>query len=379
MKNILYLLTLSMVLVACGGASNETPSDAAGIRALIKTKKAEIADLETQVEELQANLEAIEPIRETQILVSVDSVNTGDFNRFTKLQANVISDDYANVSSETGGRLTSMKVREGQNVSRGQLIATVDLESLEKQRSEVESSLDLARTVFERQERLWNQEIGSEIQYLQAKNNVERLEKTIATIETNLKKRNLYAPISGVVDREFLKSGEMAGPGTPIISILNTNNLKVVADVPETYLAKIGRGDQVSIFFPALGVEMEEKIDLIGRTIDPSNRTFKIEVNVGNAKGMLKPNLLAEVEINDLSLSDVITIPVDIIQEEINGKKYVFAAEKKGEEYRARKIYIETGDSYDGNIIVSKGLQGDELIVTEGARALTDNILLKLS
>ena len=126
MKNILYLLTLSMVLVACGGASNETPSDAAGIRALIKTKKAEIADLETQVEELQANLEAIEPIRETQILVSVDSVNTGDFNRFTKLQANVISDDYANVSSETGGRLTSMKVREGQNVSRGQLIATVD-------------------------------------------------------------------------------------------------------------------------------------------------------------------------------------------------------------------------------------------------------------
>jgi membrane fusion protein (multidrug efflux system) len=379
MKNILYLIGISILMASCGGASTETPSDAAGLRALIKTKKAEIMSLEDEIEVLQSSLEELEPTRESQVLVSVDTVTRGEFNRYTTLQASVISDDYANVSSETGGRLTSIRVREGQNVSKGQLIATVDLESLEKQRAEVESSLALAKTVYERQERLWNQEIGSEIQYLQAKNNVERLENTIATIESNLKKRNLYAPISGIVDREFLKAGEMAPPGAPIISILNTNNLKVVADVPETYLAKISKGDLVSVSFPALGMETEESIKLIGRTIDPANRTFKIEVNVANMKGLLKPNLLAEVEINDLSVKEVITIPVDIIQEEINGKKYVFVADKKGDEFRASKIYIQTAESYDGQIIVSKGLEGNELIVVDGARSLTDNVLLKMS
>lgn len=379
MKNTLYLLIV-ITLVACGkSAESVDMNDVTSLRAAIKKHKSSIAELEGQIKEYEDQIQVLAPAKETVILVSTDTLKLGNFDSYAKLQGNVVSSDIVNVTSEMGGRLTSIKVEEGQPVNRGQLVATVDMSSLEKQIDEVNTALDLAKTVYERQKRLWDQEIGSEIQYLQAKNNKERLEKSLQTMQTNLSKRNIYAPISGVVDREFQKAGEVAIPGAPIFTILNTSRLKVVADVPETYLSTVKRGSKVDVYFPAIDQSVTKKISMVGRSIDPSNRTFKIEVPISNRGGLVKPNLLAEVEINDVSKQDVVTIPVDIIQEEIDGQKYIYIIEDKKGESRARKIHIETGDSYQGNIVVTKGLKGNEVIVIAGGRALTEGTLVKLS
>ncbi|MEL6986825.1 MAG: efflux RND transporter periplasmic adaptor subunit, partial [Bacteroidota bacterium] len=301
-----------------------------------------------------------------------------DFNKYATIQGMISSDDVVMASSETGGRLTSMVVKEGQNVRRGQLIATVDMESVNKQIAEIEKSLELAKSVYERQDRLWKQNIGSEIQYLQAKNNKERLEKSLETVKFQLTKANVYAPISGVVDREFLMSGEMAGPGAPIVQILNTYNVKVVADVPENYLISTKRGQMVDVYFPALDEERRMRITLLGRSIDPSNRTFKIEMKASNKNGQLKPNLLAEVKINDLTEKDVIVVPLELVQQEVGGKNFIYTVGTSEDGQVANKVYVSMGESYDGNVIITEGLDETMEVIIDGARNLANGELLEI-
>ena len=209
-------------------------------------------------------------------------------------------------SSETGGRITYLKAKEGQSVKKGQLIAKVDLDAIDKQVDEIKTSLSLAKDTYERQKRLWEQNIGSEIQYLQTKNNVDRLEQSLKTLDFQKTKANVYAPISGAIDKVMLKEGEMSSPGLPIVEILNTYKVKVVANLPENYLGKVKRGQYVDIHFPAIDLDKKAKITLVGRSIDSANRTFKIEIEMSNHNQVLKPNLLAIVKINDLTIDDAL-------------------------------------------------------------------------
>ena len=295
------------------------------------------------------------------------------------MQGNVESDDVVNASSEVGGRLTQMNVKEGQYVKRGQKIAEVDLENLQKNIAEVEKSLELAVDVYERQARLWDQKIGSEIQYLQAKNNKERLEKSLETLNFQLTKGHVYAPISGAIDMVFLKSGEMAGPGAPIVQILNTSQLKIVADVPEDLLAAIKRGDWVDVYLPAIDQERKAKVTLIGRRIDPSNRTFEIEMNISDRSRLIKPNLLAEVRINSFTQKDAIVVPLDLVQQEVGGKDFIMVKGTKDGDLVAEKIYITTGESFDGEIVISSGLTEAHEIIVDGARTLANNELIEIA
>ena len=288
------------------------------------------------------------------------------------------ANDIVNAGSELGGRIIKLAVKEGQNVRKGQLIASVDAESLEKQREEVVKALDLATDVFERQKRLWEQNIGSEVQYLQAKNNKERTEKSLQTLEAQLKKRNVYAPINGIVEMLMTKEGEMTAPGTPIVQLLNVSKVKVVTDVPETYLGKIKTGDQITVSFPALGKETIQKVNLIGSTIDPANRTFKIEIWMDNPDGALKPNLLSLVKVNDLTIKDALTIPVDLVQQEVSGQKYVYLIKGDAENTVASKVYIETGESADGKIVITSGLSKGDRIIVKGARNVAEGTPVKL-
>jgi membrane fusion protein (multidrug efflux system) len=280
----------------------------------------------------------------------------------------VATDDVVNASSEMGGRILRLYVKEGQNVKRGQLVATTDAEGLDKQKDEIKKALDLAVDVYERQKRLWDQNIGSEVQYLQAKNSKEKLEKTLSTMDVQSRKRNVYAPISGVVDKVYLKEGELAGPGTPIAVMLNMSTVKVVSDVPETYLGKVKNGDKVVVQFPALDKEITQTVTMIGRTIDPSNRTFKMEVKLINGSGELKPNLLSVIKLNDLTIKDALFIPVDIIQQEVSGKKFVFVAKDQSGSKVAVKSYVTTGESADNQIVITSGLAAGDQIIVKGAR-----------
>lgn len=379
MKKILYITLSIFVLASCGGEGKKIDDTTVeGKRALLKEKKTALKTLEGEIAELKADILKMDPPKEKPAqLVSIETLAPSTFERFVDLQAAVMSDNPVYASSETGGRLTSMTVREGQYVKQGQLIATVDLQTLKDQKAELETSLSLAKDVYNRQKRLWDQDLGTEIQYLQAKNSVERLEKTMVQLDNQLKKANVYAPISGVVDREFLQSGELAGPGTPIVQIFNPNKLIVTADVPETYLGKIKRGQRVKVNFPALGKEVTLPVSLVGRTIDPSNRTFKLELNTSSMGGVLKPNLLAELSFNDLKIKDALLVDLPLVQEEVSGKKYLYTAINDGGKLKAQKTYVETGESDKGKIVVTSGLTGGDMIITEGARSVINGDPIK--
>jgi len=387
MKNLLFILGSIFLIASCKpkDAEAEKVARIIEIKKDISSDKSSIAALQNEIKELQGGIDdlsdellTLEPKKEkAATLITTQTIEAKDFKRYTQVQASVLSDDEVFVSSETGGRLLSVTVKEGDYVKRGQLIATVDLKSLTDQKAELETSMSLTKDVFDRQKRLWDQNIGSEIQYLQAKNNYERLQKSLNTLQTQIGKANVYSPISGVVDMEFLKAGEMAGPGAPIVQLFNPNKLKVTADVPESYLGKIKRGDKVEINFPAIDKQLSKSISLLGRTIDPSNRTFKVEVTTTSEGGLLKPNLLAELKFNDYTKKDAIVVPLEIVQEEVSGKKYVFVVSKKNGKDVALKSYVRIGEGYEGDIIIEEGLKAGDQIIIDGARSVANGDLIK--
>ncbi len=378
MKNIILILLLAIFAISCGEKAIDM-TDVKAVKAELAKKKSEKLDLESKIAELNKTILELEPRKEkAPLLITTQTLEAADFNRMTEVQASVKSENQVYVSSETGGRLLSVSVKEGQYLKRGQLVARVDLQALQDQKAELQTSMSLAKDIYDRQKRLWDQNIGSEIQFLQAKNNYERLQKSLATLDTQLRKANIYAPISGVVDMEFLKAGELAAPGAPIVQMFNPNQLKIAADIPETYLGKIKRGDKVTINIPALNEEINKNITLLGRTIDPSNRTFKVEVSTNSMNGKLKPNLLAELKFNDYSKKNAIKVPLEIVQQEVSGKKFVYTViEKEGKEI-ATKSYVETGESYDGNIIIEEGLEAGEQVIIDGARSISNGDPIKI-
>ena len=379
MKQLIPILLFAIILASCT-QPEEVPQDLAGKQQLLKEKKAELKSLEKTIAQLEMEIEKLDTTKreKSRRLVTTKSIDRSDFERFVEIQASVQAGDVVYASSETGGRIIRLNVKEGQQIRKGQLIAKTDMESINKQIDELNTSLGLAVEVYERQKRLWDQNIGSEIQYLQAKNNKERIEKSLETLKHQLTKANVYAPISGVIDKVMVESGEVAAPGSPIVEILNSRNVKVVADVPENYLKAIRKGEQVKIKFPALDKEMQARVSLIGSSINPANRTFEVEVQVPNRDGTLKPNLLSVMLINDLTEKDIVKVPLELVQQEVSGKDYVYIKGEGTEGPIAKKVYVTTGESYQGEIIIKEGLKGGEELIVDGARGLAENELIQV-
>jgi RND family efflux transporter MFP subunit len=238
--------------------------------------------------------------------------------------------------------------------------------------------LTLARDLYQRQEALWKQNIGTEVQFLQAKNQVEAIEKSKATIQYQMQKANIYAPTSGVVDKVFVKQGEMAMPSAPIIQIVNFNAVIVKAEVSVTYLKTLKLGDVVKIDFPALEQEQTGKIVEIGRAVNPANRTVPVKIDISNARGLIKPNLLANVFIKDVNIGGAIVIPTELIMQETDGRSYVFIKNDTDGTLSSKKVYVETGESYDGQSTITAGLKGGEYLIVKGFKETTDGEWIKI-
>ena len=365
-------------LVACTQETTTMPEDLDGRIKMLNTLKKEMKDLEAKIAVVQDSISVLEPEKVNKRPVSVIKPEVSEFKHYISVQGSLMSDDMVNASSDLGGRVMKLNVKEGQNVRKGQLIANLDMETLDKQRAELLKTLELAEEVYGRQERLWNQNIGSELQYLQAKNNKERLEKSLETLDFNKAKSKVYAPISGSVLSLNIKAGEMAGPGMPIVTLLNVSNIKVSAEVPESYLKAIKKGDKIEVELPALGETRTATINLIGNAINPANRTFKIEASLRNSDKVLKPNLLANVRLNDYTKADAISIPVELVQQEVGGKSYVYAVQEKDKNLTAQKMYVTTGEVQDGNIIINEGLKGDEQLILDGARMVVNDEVVEI-
>ncbi|MBK7341991.1 MAG: efflux RND transporter periplasmic adaptor subunit [Saprospiraceae bacterium] len=328
---LLPLAILTLILGSCGETGQETaiPSDVEGQRVMLDAKRQELIALKKEIADLEDLLgnQAGANSEEEAKVVTTTLLSKTTFRRVTEIQGNIDPVKKNNISSETGGRHIRLNVKEGESVNKGQLLASVDMEPLNKQIEEMETSLELAVDVFNRQKRLWDQKIGSEIQYLQAKNNKERIEKGLAGLRAQLKKANIYAPISGVIEGVTAELGDIAPPGMPIMQLINTRDLKVTAEVPERYVGTIRNGEKVKVQVPTLDSEQTETIRVVGKVVHPSNRTFHIETSLNNAKGAFKPNLLALVHIEDYKEPDAIVVSVDLVQQEVGGKQFVYITE----------------------------------------------------
>jgi len=386
MKTIHYLL-LSLLLItflaSCGSASEDViPTDLPGKKEYLKTKKEELRTLTQQVEVLEKEIFTADPsLAPKGVLVAYEAVQTTSFENFASVQATVVASESAMATPQLSGRIMTMNFEEGDAIRKGQLVAVIDVENITTQRAELEIAAELAKDIHERQQRLWDQKIGSEIQYLQAKNNYDRIQKQLASIDVQSAKKNVYAPISGTVDRVMMRQGETASPGMPITSILNTNDLDVVADASEDLLTKVKRGNKLKVIVPALKLEFMASVSRIGKTVDPANRTFEIELNVPRQyQRQLKANLLAEVEVLDFQADNIIVVSQDMIQQEIDGRRFVFLAIDDAEMgVLAKRTYIETGESHDNKAVVKSGLTAGDRIITDGGRGLTDGQKVDLS
>lgn len=367
--SILLMSLMVFVTVSCG---KKEDNSLVGKKVQLAELQKEASSLSSKIQALQSEIDKLEPNKEEKIkTVSVTPVITQNFQHFVEATGRLEAENNVFVSPQTGGALTKVFVKIGDYVTKGQKIATIDNSILRNSMQEVEIQLETAKTIFERQKNLWDQKIGTEVQYIQAKSAVESLERRINTLKSQDVLNVVVAPISGVVDEVRLKAGEIAAPGVGILRIVNFSDLKVVANVPDTYAGTIAKGDLVKIKFPDLQKEITAKLSYVSQTINQVSRTFTVEAKVPMTDKSFKPNLTALVTINDQSTGGAIVIPQNYIQNTEQGS-IVYIAETEGNKKIARAKIVKTGLSYDGKIEIKSGLAVGDALITEGYQEIVD-------
>lgn len=367
------LLAAFILFTACGGGDFAVPETREEQLSMLDEKQREERKLRSEITLLERAIGGDSTTVTDSRLVTAEAITLADFEREIELQATVESDELGIVSVEVPGRVSQVMVREGQSVRRGQALLRVQQESLGIQVADLQASLDLARDLAARQQRLRAQNIGTEVQLLEANNAVERIEKQMAQVRVQQGKSLVTAPISGTVENKMINPGELATPGMPLMQILDAATVKVVADVPETYLKSVKKGQTVRVEFPSINETKRARISDIGRTIDAANRTFRIELDMPNPQRLYKPNMLANVYLVDYAKADVVTVPSETILEETDGREYVFVASPiagKPDAYEAKKVYVTTGENDATKREVTSGLDPGDLLVSKGMRSI---------
>jgi RND family efflux transporter MFP subunit len=294
-----------------------------------------------------------------------------EFQHFVEGTGRLEAENNVFVTPKIGGAITRIYVKEGDYVKKGQTVATIDNTIMKTSMDAINTQMATAQLLFDKQESLWNQKIGTEVQYIQAKSQIDALKKQLATMKAQNDMNVVKSPISGYVDEVRSQMGEMASPGLGILRVVNFSELKVVAEIPDTYAGTISKGDVVKIKFPDLQKEITAKLKFVSQTINPVSRTFTIEANIPNFDKQLKPNLTAIVNINDQSRSRAIVIPRNLIQRTEEGE-LVYVAVQEGNKKVARSRAIITGLTYDGNIEITSGLNVGDMLITQGYQDVVD-------
>jgi membrane fusion protein (multidrug efflux system) len=373
MKKLSSFIVLSLLVVACSQPSGDKKTQLAELKKQKTELEAKIKELEKEVSKEQSK-----PAQETRIKsVVVVPVGIQTFKHYLEVQGTLGSDQNINVTARMGGTVTQVLVKEGTPVSAGQVLAITDDATLRQNMAQLQTGYELVKTLFERQDNLWKQKIGSEVQYLQAKNQKESLERQIATLNTQIAMTRITSPISGTIDAVYARVGELAAPGAPAFRVVNLSAMKVQAKVADTYINDIRRGDPVNIRFPDIDEEVNTRISFVGQVVNPSSRTFDIEITLPNPKGTLKPNLLSVININDKTLQNVLVIDENLIQRTELGA-IVYVAVSEGGKTLARSRKVSTGLSYKGNVVITEGLQAGDQLITIGNQDLVDGQSIKV-
>ena len=374
------LLTLGLVSVSCQTKSSGSIDEliASNDENLLRAKRTELSAqrnaLDADIKRLDVVIASLDKSASLP-LVATYEVTPQEFNHFTSFQGTVKTMKNINVYPEMPGQLLEVLVVEGQKVEKDQVLARIDDGGLLAQLAQAKSQLLLAETVFNRQERLWSQNIGSEIQFLQAKTQFESAEKAVDALSLQAEKSIVRAPFDGTVDQIFKEPGTIVAPGmgSELFRVVNIDEVYVEVDVPETHITSIGEGSKVQVNLPAIGEEIDARIARVSKVINPSNRSFTVEIPLDNKSGFIRPNLMASVAINDYSNKSAIMIPQSVVSENAEGQQYCFALEESTEGYIAKRLIIQTGKTSEDFIEVLDGVEKGALLITEGAKKVSDN------
>ncbi|WP_430907181.1 efflux RND transporter periplasmic adaptor subunit [Maribacter sp. 2-571] len=381
MRKILYALSAVLLLSSCGEQNAVSIEDliAQGNLEAIRTKKTELSEqqkkLDDQLQQLDSAIATFAG-NEKLPLVTTFPVKEQQFDHFLELQGDVKTKQNVLIYPEMSGTLQRVYVKEGQRVSKGQLLASIDDGGMGSQLAQLKTQAELAKTTYERQKRLWEQKIGSEIQYLQAKATYEANENSVKQVQSQLGKSAIRAPFSGIIDDVIKDQGTVVSPGpsSEVFRIVNLSDMYIEVDVPESYLGDIKKGKEAQVYFPVLGDTVVTKIRQTGNFINPSNRAFTVEIPVPNKNGTIKPNLTAKVNINDYTNEKAVVVPQSIISENAEGQQYVYVADTSGEDNKAvvNKSIITTGRNQGSMVEVLSGIADGDQLVKEGARSVKD-------
>ncbi|MCH3883466.1 efflux RND transporter periplasmic adaptor subunit [Tenacibaculum aquimarinum] len=387
MRKIYSLLVIALVFISCGEkktVSVENLVSTGSLKELIAKKKEITASLEVINKDLEAINSAIsekDSVKKLPLITTFIAKETV-FNHYLELQGNVKTKQNILVYPEMHGILKRILVKEGQRVSKGQLLAVIDDGGLGSQVAQMEINIALAKTTFERQQRLWDEKIGSEIQFLQAKANYEAQQNSLNQLKSQQAKASIRAPFSGVIDDVIKEPGTVVAPGqgSEIFRVVNLNNMYVEAEVPERYITSITKNKEVKVSFPVLGASLVSKVRQVGSFINPNNRSFKIEVPVKNKDGNVKPNLTAKLQINDYTDAKAVLIPQSIISENASGEQFIYVIKDKNanQEATAERIVIVTGKTQGDLIEVLANLPVGTEIIEEGARSVNNGQTVKV-
>lgn len=364
MKKILYYAAFMAIMVSCGSRANKT---------------GELDKLKVQRDQLNAQILKLENKADTSdkktnlkaATVKVKDAEQSVFNHYIQVQGTVDADQNIAVSPQISGIVTAVYVKEGSHVNKGEVLAQLDDKVLKQSLEEVRTQLELANSIYVKQSALWQKQIGSEVQFLQAKTNKESLEQRLGTMKEQLKQAKVVSPIAGTVESVPLRVGQNVSPGTPTstIRVINMSIAKITADVSETYATRIHDGNAALVNFPDLGKDFETKLNFTGRYIDPTNRTFKVECKVSTKDVMLRANMIAYIKIKDYTNNNAYCLPVNYVQKD-QENKFIFIAKQNGKGWIADKRVIKTGKDYDGIVEVLDGINKGEKIITAGYQNL---------
>ena len=356
-------------------------NDPQKIKAEIEKHKAEIATLNSKIKDLKELLaDSLNNDLKHKILVSTKEIQPAEFNHFIDVKGIVEAVEDAFISPQMSGQIKAIYVNEGDRVKKGDILVSLNANVTDKGIEEIKTALELATTTYLKQKELWEQKIGSEIQYLQAKNAKESLEGKLETLKAQKEMSMIFAPFDGIVDQVYQKVGELGTPGMRIMQLVNLSDLYINAAISEDYVAVIHEGEMVEVSFPSYPeIAMVAKIHRTGNVINNQNRTFEIKLKIKNTDEKLKPNMLSILKINDFSAKNALVVPSIVIKQDIKGK-YIYKAIKNAEERLiATKTYVETGMSYNGFSMIEKGISQGDNIITEGYNIVTDGSEIRVN
>ena len=371
------LLTYASLLLLSFGVASCTGNDLDAKKAELEGLKSQLSEITTQIKALEAELIAADPAfaasAKKSLLITTVAAKKGEFTHFVEVTGSVLSKKNVNISAETGGRILDIPAIEGMRMSKGQVLAKIDSESMQRSLEELENNLSLARTVFEKQERLWNQKIGTEIQYLESKSRKEGLEKGLASLRTQMAKAAVRAPFNGTVETVRVRVGELVQPGSQMFQFVGESDLFIEADISESYIGVLAKGDSVEITFPSINKTITTKVSATGSIINPNNRTFKVEVFLPSLPEV-KPNMISILKIQDYKNKESVIVPSHLILADTKGD-YLFAVENGV----AKKKYVTRGYTSGDQTEIVEGLVGTEMLVDKGFREVGDNFSVNVA